>query len=130
MKQDDFILNIEPLVFKDDKEFNDFIIRPEYEPFEWSQKDYKDQDNGICFAYHIQDNIGTSDEIENGPSIDVKIHMEMKDGRTPAAGRRMNENITSQQTVCQSAMPSYDPFTKSPNGRCGEMYFRQGYNFI
>jgi hypothetical protein len=21
-------------------------------------------------------------------------------------------------------MPVYDPFSKSPNGRCGEMYFR------
>lgn len=85
----------QPIIFKSEKEFIDYISRPEYEEFDWISRDVKDEKNGICFAIQIEDNIGTHDEHENGPQIDVKIHLEMKDGRTPAAGRRIGENMTS-----------------------------------
>lgn len=124
MKDNTFHLKEKPAVFKNEEEFLSFITSDTYENFTDGTYDWKNDDNGICWAIQISDNIGTEDEKKNGPDIDVKIHLEMRDGRTPAAGKKAGENVTSQQTVCQSALPAYDPFTKSPNGRCGEMYFR------
>jgi len=108
----------------------DHITNDTYENWDAFEGNVSKQDYGICFGIKIDDNLSTFEATDEAPKIDVKIFLEMMDGVTPAAGRRKGQNITSQQTVCQSAMPVYDPFSKSPNGRCGEMYFRQGYSYI
>jgi hypothetical protein len=80
-----FPLDIDPLVFETEQEFNAFLKKPDYN---------KNGNPGVCFGVYIKNNIW-KDIYKNGtekkPYVDFRYFGEMKEGINPGQSRRDDE---------------------------------------
>lgn len=76
---------------------------------------------GMCLVLQIDD---TNQNNASDPSINVKIYVDTRDGKTNAQGRLQKDPATSQMTAPSTALPSFDRYSKNPNARAVDMWGR------
>ena len=109
-----------PLNFTSEEEFYEYVGHVDYET---------DEDRpGICGAVLVKENISNNSTKFEDQEIKVEIFAEGQRGKTPAAA--MAGLATSQQTIPNTGVPSFDRYSKNPNARSCEMYVRQGYSWV